>query len=83
VISTIAFGRTFGFLDRDGDLFDYIKTTEDSLPLMQMIALLPWLLSVLQSSLFKAFMPSAKDAIGLGKVMGYASPLLLFASFLF
>lgn len=75
VISTIAFGRTFGFMDKDGDLFDYIKTTEDSLPLMQMIALLPWLLNVLQSPLFKAFMPSAKDAVGLGKVMGFVLPI--------
>lgn len=75
VISTIAFGRTFGFLDKDGDLFDYIKTTENSLPLMQMIALLPWLLNVLQSRLFKAFMPSSKDAVGLGKIMGLVSPI--------
>lgn len=74
VISTIAFGRAFGFLDKDGDLFDYIKTTEASLPLMQMIALLPWLLNILQSSLFKAFMPSAKDAVGLGKIMGFDLP---------
>ncbi|OJD27372.1 hypothetical protein ACJ73_01236 [Blastomyces percursus] len=41
VISTVASERTFEFLDKDGDLFDYIKTTEESLPLMQMIALLP------------------------------------------
>lgn len=73
-ISTIAFGRTFGFMDRDGDLFDYIKTTEESLPLMQMIALLPWLIGVLQSPLFKAVRPSATDAVGLGKVMGWVYP---------
>ncbi|KAK2767798.1 hypothetical protein FQN54_003957 [Arachnomyces sp. PD_36] len=76
VISTIAFGRTFGFMDKDGDLFDYIKTTEDSLPLMQMIALLPWLLNVLQSRLFKAFMPSPRDVVGLGKIMGIAKEVV-------
>ncbi|RVX72887.1 hypothetical protein B0A52_03240 [Exophiala mesophila] len=75
-ISTIAFGRTFGFMDRDGDLFDYIKTTEESLPLMQMIALLPWLIGILQSPLFKAVRPSATDAVGLGKVMGIAKEVV-------
>ncbi|KKZ65566.1 hypothetical protein EMCG_08591 [[Emmonsia] crescens] len=76
VISTIAFGRTFGFLDKDGDLFDYIKTTEESLPLMQMIALVPWLVNVLQSRLFKAFLPSHTDVVGLGKVMGIAKEVV-------
>ncbi|ODH13788.1 hypothetical protein ACO22_06903 [Paracoccidioides brasiliensis] len=63
VISTLAFGHTFGFLDKDGDLFNYIKTTEESLPVMQMITLLPWLVNVIQSRLFKAFMPSDTDVI--------------------
>ncbi|OJD17754.1 hypothetical protein AJ78_02163 [Emergomyces pasteurianus Ep9510] len=76
VISTLAFGRTFGFLDKDGDLFDYIKTTEESLPLMQMIALLPWLVNVLQSRLFEAFLPSHTDVVGLGRVMGIAKEVV-------
>ncbi|ODH49103.1 hypothetical protein GX48_04721 [Paracoccidioides brasiliensis] len=66
VISTLAFGHTFGFLDKDGDLFNYIKTTEESLPVMQMITLLPWLVNVIQSRLFKAFMPSDTDVWGFG-----------------
>ncbi len=70
VISTIAFGRTFGFIDNDGVLFDYIKTTEESLPLIQVIALLPWLLNVLQSPVFKPIRPTSTDAIGLGRIMG-------------
>ncbi|KIW34406.1 uncharacterized protein PV07_01184 [Cladophialophora immunda] len=76
LISTFALGRTFGFMDRDGDLYDYIKTTEESLPLMQMIALLPWLLSVLQSPLFKVIRPTHTDAVGLGKVMGIAKEIV-------
>ncbi len=58
-------------MDKDGDLFDYIKTTESSLPLMQIIAMIPWLVNVLQSPLFKAFLPSDRDTVGLGKVMGF------------
>ena len=70
IISTIAFGRTFSFMDRDGDLHDYIKTTEISLPIMQLIAMIRWLIKVLQSPLFKFAAPSHKDSVGLGKVMG-------------
>ncbi|PGH11502.1 hypothetical protein AJ79_04877 [Helicocarpus griseus UAMH5409] len=76
VISTIAFGRTFGFLEQDDDMFDHIKTTEDSLPLMQMIALVPWLLGLLQSRVFKMFMPSHKDVVGLGKVLSIAKEVV-------
>lgn len=63
-------------MDKDGDLFDYIKTTEESLPLMQMIALLPWLLSVLQSPLFKLIRPTHTDAIGLGRIMRIAKEVV-------
>ncbi|EXJ63632.1 uncharacterized protein A1O5_11393 [Cladophialophora psammophila CBS 110553] len=76
LISTFALGRTFGFMDKDEDLFDYIKTTEESLPLMQMIALLPGLLSVLQSPLFKVIRPTHTDAVGLSKVMGIAKEIV-------
>ena len=37
-ISTITFGRTSGFMDDHGNLFDYIKTKDESLLLMQLLA---------------------------------------------
>ena len=57
-------------MDEDGDLFGYIKTTEQSLPIMQLIAMIPWLINLLQSPLCKALQPSDTDTVGLGKIKG-------------
>lgn len=72
VISQIAFGEPFGFMEKDADFFDYIKTTEDTVPMMQMFALIPWLIDLLQSKLGKVMMPSEHDSVGLGPIMATA-----------
>ncbi|KAM0331502.1 hypothetical protein ACHAQA_003179 [Verticillium albo-atrum] len=72
IISKIAFGESFGFMDADDDKYGYIKTTEDTVPLMQMFALIPWLIGLLQSPLCKAMMPSERDTVGLGPIMATA-----------
>lgn len=76
IISKIAFGEAFGFMERDNDFFDYIKTTEDTVPLMQMFAVIPWLLSLLQSPLGKMMMPTEKDPSGLGPIMATAKKVV-------
>lgn len=73
VISKIAFGEAFGFMDADEDLYGYIKTTEDTIPMMQMFALIPWLIDLLQSPICKAMMPSERDTVGLGPIMATAN----------
>jgi hypothetical protein len=70
VISDVAFGEPFGFLATDSDVHEYIKTTEEVLPTIIMVTVLPWLNWLLQSPIFKAVLPSDKDQLGLGKVMG-------------
>ncbi|KAI5456019.1 benzoate 4-monooxygenase cytochrome P450 [Mariannaea sp. PMI_226] len=72
LMSKIAFGEAFGFMDRDGDLYDYLSMTETSLPMLQMFSLIPWLIDLLQSPFFKAFMPSERDAVGIGPIMATA-----------
>ena len=72
VISTIAFGEAFGFIGHDADFFDYIKTTEDTVPVMQLCALVPWLVKLLQSPIGKLIMPTEKDPVGLGPIMATA-----------
>ncbi|KAF8848799.1 pisatin demethylase [Acephala macrosclerotiorum] len=71
-ISDIAFGREFGYLANDKDMFSYIKTTEDTIPVMNLIGALPWLAQVLHSRVFKSLLPTDKDVHGLGKVMRIA-----------
>lgn len=72
IISTIAFGRTFGFVDADADLWAYLQTTTEAILWMPVFAQIPWLIGMLQSRVMKPLMPSAKDIGGLGKIMGYA-----------
>jgi hypothetical protein len=43
VISSTAYGKAFGYLETDSDLYDYIKTTEEILPYLMMQAELPWI----------------------------------------
>ncbi|EFQ32001.1 cytochrome P450 [Colletotrichum graminicola] len=72
VISDLAFGEPFGDLATDSDVHEYIKTMEQNMPTIIVTSVLPWLLALLSSPLFRHMMPSEKDAIGVGKTMGIA-----------
>lgn len=69
-ITHLAYGKAFGYLETDSDLFDYIKTVEEKLPAAMMVTVLPWMNWILQTGLVKAILPSEKDPIGFGKIIG-------------
>ena len=69
VISDLAFGEPFGDVATDSDVYEYISTMESNMPNIIVTTVLPWLISLLQSPLFKGMVPSEKDALGLGKTM--------------
>jgi hypothetical protein len=66
----------FGFLATDTDVYQYIETTEKVVPITVMVTIFPWLTHVLTSSFIKRVMPSATDAIGFGKILGFVSLLI-------
>lgn len=70
VISDLAFGEPFGDLASDSDVHEYIHTMEHNMPNVVLTAVLPWLLSLMSSPLFRSMLPSEKDAIGVGKTIG-------------
>lgn len=70
VISDLAFGEPFGFLETDSDVYKYIQITEETLPSVMVTTVVPWLVKVLSSPLFKKLLPSEKDRLGFGKLMG-------------
>ncbi|KAK5655564.1 hypothetical protein OQA88_5495 [Cercophora sp. LCS_1] len=76
VISSLAFGKAFGYLKADTDLFNYIRTTESTLPIALTSSLMPWLLSVIQSPKLQWLMPSTRNMVGIGTVMGLAQDLV-------
>lgn len=72
VISQIAFGQTFGFLDRDEDPFGYLKNLEQFLPAIIVFGVYSELTKILKMPLMKAALPKSTDKRGLGRVMGFA-----------
>ena len=76
VITDIALGNSFGFIDSDSDCYSYIEKTGESLGLMMLIGVFPFLNKILHSALCRNLMPSKKDALGLGKIMRYVSNLM-------
>lgn len=69
VISDLAFGEPFGDIATDSDVHEYISTMETNMPTIIVTTVLPWLMVLLSSPLFKWMMPSEKDVIGLGRTM--------------
>jgi hypothetical protein len=75
VITSLAFGERFGFVDEDRDVHKYIEMTEQNMPVMLILGCLPDLAVLLQSPLFRWLMPSEHDRLGFGKFIGWV-PLL-------
>lgn len=71
VISDIAFDEPFGFLETDSDVYQYIETTEKTLPVVMVTTVLPALVKLLASPLVRPALPSEKDVLGFGRVMRY------------
>ena len=71
VISDIAFGKAFGDLDADKDVSSLIQTSEETLPMIVLLGAFPWLANVFFAYPFKLLLPSDKDTVGLGKLIGF------------
>lgn len=77
IISDIAFGQPFGFLESDSDVHDYIKTSASLLPLFEWFAALPSLERLTRIGwVSKRFMPKPTDKKGLGRLMGVAERIV-------
>ncbi|KAF9872377.1 cytochrome P450 [Colletotrichum karsti] len=76
VISDLAFGEPFGDLASDSDVHEYIQTMEENMPNVVLTGVLPWLLKLISSPLFRSMLPSEKDAIGVGKTIGIAKKVV-------
>ncbi|KPM35000.1 hypothetical protein AK830_g11567 [Neonectria ditissima] len=72
VISDLAFGKPFGFIETDSDVYEYIGTTEETLPMVMVTTVVPVLVKILSHPLLKRLLPSEKDRLGFGRVMGIA-----------
>ena len=72
VISKIAFGETFGFLEHDDDPFGYLANLAQFLPAIIVFGVYTELTNILKAPLIKGALPKSTDKRGLGRVMGFA-----------
>lgn len=75
VLSKIAFGKAFGCLPSGTDMYEYIKTSHEFIPILELKLNHPWINAITNTSLFRMLVaPRIEDKTGMGKVMGYIPP---------
>lgn len=73
VITDVAFGKPFGFLAADDDLHDYIKSLGPLMPVLELLANITWLCSILDNKYVKKLLtPTANDGSAMGKMIAVA-----------
>lgn len=72
IISDLAFGQPFGYVEQDDDVFDFIKITRAYFPVTLVIANIPSLVKLLHSWFFRGALPKESDKLGFGAFIGYA-----------
>ncbi|KAM7219703.1 Pisatin demethylase [Rhypophila decipiens] len=75
-ISDLAYGRPFGYLANDEDMFSYIGMTEAQLPTIMLTSVYPILVDLLSSPLLNRLVPSNKDLLGLGRITGIVKKIV-------
>ncbi|KAH7151052.1 cytochrome P450 [Fusarium sp. MPI-SDFR-AT-0072] len=73
VISDLAFGQAFGYIEQDDDVFDFIKITKSYFPVTLIMANIPSLVSLLHSKIFSGALPKESDKLGFGAFIGVAN----------
>lgn len=74
VISSLAFGKSFGHLERDEDVHKYIEMLDEAGPGIILLTVLPSVRAFLRAlqrvPILRDVLPNPKDKFGFGKVMG-------------
>ncbi|KND88036.1 Pisatin demethylase [Tolypocladium ophioglossoides CBS 100239] len=76
VISSLAFGKAFGYMEADQDKFRYIETTGKTVYILVSTTLIPGVITMLQSPYLKWIIPSVKDMGGIGEVIKLAEEVV-------
>jgi hypothetical protein len=81
VITDLAYGEEFGFLNAEGDLYNYTQSLDKLLRITGLVSEIPLLRKVVNSSVVGAFLrPKFSDKSGLGRLMGYVTTMPTYLS---
>jgi hypothetical protein len=71
-ITDLAYGAPFGYLEKDEDLHDFVKTIHGHLPILGILGTVPWLARIANNKWVRSVTgPFPTDDKGIGKVLGY------------
>ena len=77
LIGAVSYGRPFGFISNDEDMFEYLARTEKILPAVGFVATFPVISKVISLPILRrCLMPSPNDKTWLGKFLGLARPFV-------
>ncbi|KAI1418553.1 cytochrome P450 [Hypoxylon sp. FL1857] len=77
IITRLAYGKAFGFLDADGDLYGYTGQIDQLLKAQNLAQELPFFRRVVFSKFFFGlFGPKPSDAEGVGRIMGVTGKII-------
>ncbi|KAI1140290.1 cytochrome P450 [Hypoxylon sp. FL0543] len=77
VITRLAYGKAFGFLDADGDLYRYTSQVDQLTKAQNLAQELPFFRRIVFSKIFFAlFGPKPSDKDGVGKIMGVTGAII-------
>lgn len=69
-IGDISMGAPFGYMTTDEDLYNYNEINASSLPVMNLVSVLPWLTKIVHQWPLRLAMPKEGDAVGFGRLIG-------------
>jgi hypothetical protein len=69
-IGDVSLGKPFGYLERDEDLYNYNEINTSSLPVMNVVSVLPWLTQIAHRWPLCLLLPREGDQVGFGRLMG-------------
>lgn len=71
VITDLSYGEAFGFLDAEGDLYNYTRSLDQLLVVTGLFSEIPFLRKFSNTFVGAAFKPKFSDKSGMGRLMGY------------
>ena len=74
LITSLSLSQPFGFLANDEDVYEYVKTVQGMLPMMNMMIAIPWFGDLMRQKWYKRFVAWAigdKTGVGRTKVVAH------------